>query len=142
MRIEYIDNKLVVYLKDINNDEHNLLCQLLISKIKKLYNIEIKGFYDVNIFYDINYGTIIEFIPCDLDISINYTKADLNIAFYASNFLYKLDDVFDMSIKYFYLYDENYYININNVNSNNIEFGKIIYKDCDEIRKLSKIIIM
>ncbi len=135
-----MDN-LVIYLKIKEKIDNEELCNDIINKLEKYYDIKLKGFYDVNLYKDNNY-IVVEFIEDNVDVSEYYSKADLHIKTILTKFLYCIDDILDIDTKYFYLYKDNYYIFYDDVNIKNIEFGNIIYKDVDDILYLGNKIEM
>lgn len=141
MKVEYDDDKLVIYLNINNKIDDEELCNSIINKLDKYYNITLKGFYDVNIYNDNNYY-IIEFIEDNIDVSDYYNKVDLHIKSIPIKILFNIDDIFNINTDYFYLYNDKYYIFYDDVNIKNIEFGKIIYKNVDDILNLGYKITM
>ena len=135
MKVEYNVDNLVIYFKIMDKLDDEELCNYIINKLDKYYNIKLKGFYDVNIYSDNNYS-VIEFIEDNIDVSDYYNRVDLHINNIPIKLLYCIEDIFDLNINYFYLYNNKYYIFIDDVNINNIEFGKIEYKDIDDILNL------
>ena len=135
MKVEYNVDNLVIYFKIMDKLDDEELCNYIINKLDKYYNIKLKGFYDVNIYNDNNYS-VIEFIEDNIDVSDYYNRVDVHINNIPIKLLYCIEDIFDLNINYFYLYNNKYYIFIDDVNINNIEFGKIEYKDIDDILNL------
>lgn len=142
MKVEYVDNKLIVYLRDIIIDDIEELCQDIIAKLERHFNIILKGFYDVNVYIDQRYGIVLEFIMEELDLYIDFSKVELHLIENNNSFLYEIFDILDVNVKKFYLYDGKYYITLDNVDNSNIEFGRIIYKNTEEIINKGKLILM
>lgn len=142
MKVEYVDNMLIIYLKDIIVDDIEDLCQDIIDKLERHFNIILKGFYDVNVYVDKRYGIVLEFIMEELDLYIDFSKVELHFIENNNNFLYEIFDILDVNVKQFYLYNEKYYITLDNVDNSNIEFGRIIYKNTEEIINKGKLILM
>ena len=126
MRIEYIDDILTIYLKGIYTDDINNLCLNTLNKLKKYYNIDLKGFYIINVYIDKKYGIIMD-IETEDDIDIEYDDIEYYIITYNNTFLYEVEDILDLNIDKYYTYNEKYYIDIDSIY--NIEFIKVIYKD-------------
>lgn len=133
---------LIIYLKDIIVDDIEDLCQDIIDKLERHFNIILKGFYDVNVYVDKRYGIVLEFIMEELDLYIDFSKVELHFIENNNNFLYEIFDILDVNVKQFYLYNEKYYITLDNVDNSNIEFGRIIYKNTEEIINKGKLILM
>lgn len=142
MKVEYVDNKLIVYLRDIIIDDIEELCQDIIDKLERHFNIVLKGFYDVNVYIDQRYGIVLEFIMEELDLYIDFSKVELHLIENNNSFLYEIFDILDVNVQKFYLYDGKYYITLDNVDNSNIEFGRIIYKNTEEIINKGKLILM
>jgi len=132
MKVEYNVDNLVIYLKNKEKIDDEELCNDIISKLDKYYNIKLKGFYEVNLYKDSNY-VVIEFIEDNVDVSEYYSKADLHIRNISTKFLYCIEDILDIDTNYFYLHEDKYYIFYDDVNIKNIEFGNIIYKNVEDI---------
>ncbi len=133
---------LIIYLKDIIVDDIEDLCQDIIDKLERYFNIILKGFYDVNVYVDKRYGIVLEFIMEELDLYIDFSKVELHFIENNNNFLYEIFDILDVNVKQFYLYNGKYYITLDNVDNSNIEFGRIIYKNTEEIINKGKLILM
>ena len=137
MKIETFDNKLIIYLRDyffLDNIKHiTEKIKNIINRLFNYYNIELSGVYEVIIFENKKYGSIIEIIkkedlfnPRIIDVKVKILK---NIEMY-----FKTKDYFIISNYSSIYYDNNdYYININNIDDMNkiIEFGNIIYNEKD-----------
>ncbi len=107
-------------------------------KLNDYYDIKIKGYYDVAIYIDKNYGVVIELIKDEYD---NYfDSVDMRIMTHNVNLLYKIDDINKYKDYKIYLYKDDFYLELNG-NINDIEMGillehsKIIYKDLDIIKR-------
>lgn len=142
MKVEYVDNRLIIYLKETSVDDIEDLCQDLIEKLRNYFNIELKGFYDVYVYIDKRYGIVLEFIMEELDIYIDFSKAELHLIENNNNFLYEIFDILDVNVKRFYLYNGRYYIALDDVDNSNIEFGRIIYKNTEDIINNGKMILV
>ena len=142
MKVEYVYNKLIVYFREIINDDFEEFCQNIIDRLECNFNIVLKGFYDVNIYIDQRYGIVLEFIMEELDLYIDFSKVELHLIENNTKFLYEIFDILDVNVEKFYLYDGKYYINLDNVDNSNVEFGRVIYKDTEEIINKGKLILM
>ncbi len=140
MRIEYCDNVLIVYLKIKNIDNFEDICRNVIKDIDKYFNIKLRGFYDVTIYADKNYGIVLEFNKEDINAYIDYDKVDIHVKKIDSTFLYEVHDVLNLNIKKFYLYNNRYYVKLNSINNSVIENIRLVYKDTYEVLKKGKII--
>ncbi|MBR3661124.1 MAG: hypothetical protein IKN63_04375 [Bacilli bacterium] len=139
MKIENDDNLIIIYL--INTFYSSLDKKELINEIKKIfirltnyYNYELKGIYDVNLYENIKYGTILEIINKD-ELLFRRDYIDINLKIYKNNeFYFKTNDYFIISkFSNIYYYKGYYYMNINNIDNYLyiIEHGMILYKEKD-----------
>lgn len=142
MRVEYCDDILVVYLKLKKVGDIEELCKDIISRLEKYFNIKLKGFYDVNIYIDSNYGVVLEFNKEDISSYIDYDKIDVHVNKIDTIFLYEVFDILDINITSFYYYENKYYIKTDNVDNNILEYVKVVYKDTIDIFNNGKIIHM
>ncbi len=143
MKVDYCDEKVIIYLVDNYSEDLEELCFDIVDKLNKFFDIQLKGFYDVEIYRDINYGTVLEFTLEQSDLYIDFTKIDLHISDYNNyKFLYEIDDIFDIDVKKIYLYNNKIYTPIDKLKIENIEFGKLVYKNTDVIIHKSKVIDM
>ncbi len=136
MKVECIDNDIIIYLKDISTDNYNELCIDIINKLNKYFNTYLKGFYTVNIYIDKSYGIVMEIKVDDNDLYLDYDTIDLHIITHNSIFLFEVDDILDLDIDKYYTYKDKYYIDIDNIY--NLEFIKVIYKGTKNIIKNMK----
>lgn len=102
MNIKFIDDLTFnIYvkkeqIKNINtkiNEEIELFLKELIKKIKKIYNINIEGFYDVYVYIDKYYGIIFNFNKEKLEYYDCFNSVEMSINIKNVDFLYKVNDV-------------------------------------------------
>ena len=132
MRIDYIDDTIIIYMDYKEYDIENI-CYETIKKIKDYFNIELKGFYKVNVYIDKNNGIVLEYSLEDKNLYINYNKVDLNIQIYNTIFLYEIEDILDIEKIEFIIYKNKYYIKKINCDLKIIDFCSLVYKNTDEI---------
>lgn len=138
MKIEYIDDKLIIYLRDSffkNYDIKELTKDIkeLFGKLLYYYKIELSGLYEVMIYDNKKYGSILEIIKKEDLFNPNVIDIKLKL-FKDKDFYFKTNDFFILSSYNNIYYDNNdYYININNIDDINkvIEFGNILYNKKD-----------
>lgn len=140
------------YIKNIdfnNKNEMENYFKSLFIRFKDYYNIDIGGFYDINVYKDEQYGIILDIKKDDLDyMDYCYNQVDMRIVI--SNdcgFIYKINnlDVIENVINdvKLYFYNNNLYISfIKNVDINKIiEHIDIIYgNNVNKIIKNGKLI--
>lgn len=121
------------YLKyknyNISKIEENF--KQIFETLKYCYNIEINGFYDIDVYIDKNYGIIIEMKKEDIDFDF-YDQVDMKISFHNQKFLYQIEDI--KRNKKIYKYKNKFY-----TNKYDIEHSIPIYKTID-IFKYAKVI--
>ena len=148
MKIEKRDDLIIVYL--IDTFYSNLERKELINEIKKIfirltkyYNYELKGIFDVYLYENIKYGTVLEIISKD-ELLFRGEYIDINLKIYKNkNFYFKTKDYFVLK-KYnnIYYYKDNYYINIENIDNylKIMEHGTLLYKEKDNYLNKMKFI--
>lgn len=123
-----------VYFKDINwNDKEIVIERIkeIINKIKKRYNLKIKGLYRVKV-YPSKVGVFLYILLLDEE---NYSGLDLDlrIVIIFNKCIYlKIDDssfIIDNNLPY--MYKDSYYINIDDIDviDKYIEYGSIVLED-------------
>ncbi len=153
MKVNKINDIIIVFLNKyyINNQNYDDI-KVIEKELKKLFkklekhNIKIRGYYDVFIYKDDNYGIIIELIGNNLGYEDFNDIIDMRIVMKNTKFLYQIDDIIKLDVKYnLYSYKNNIYIDIlNKIDNKNmsylIENSKIIYKDVDIIKKCGRVL--
>ena len=132
------DEKIVLYLYDyfFNLEKENITREIkeLFLKLIKYYSLKLNGIYEVLLFENSKYGTILE-INKIKELLFNKDVIDIKVKIYKkANIYLKTKDYFILEkYKNIYSKDNNYYININDVDKiiNLIEFIDIIYKEKD-----------
>lgn len=121
-----------VYFKDINwNDKESVIERIkeIITKIKKRYNLKIKGLYRVKV-YPSSVGVILYILLLDED---NYSNLDLDlriIIIFNKDIYLKIDDSsFIGNLPY--TYKDSYYVNIEDITNIDkyIEYGSLVLED-------------
>jgi hypothetical protein len=149
MKVDIVDDNIIVFLnKYVNknvdyNDSKVLEVELknIFDKLNLYYGIKIKGYYDVHIYIDDNYGIIIELIKDDIDY-IDYDDIiDMKISINNIKLLYKIEDIFMFNkLGKIYLYKNNLYLEPNIYDISLFESSEIIYKNISDIRKYGRIL--
>jgi len=136
MKIEVVDNKIIVYLFNENINVNDIL--ELNNKIKDIFlrimkksNYDFFGYNKVDVYYNENYGTVLE-VERIGNNEFNYQRIDLKIVVYKNAVMFfEFDDYyFDKKPKSLVLKDGKYYLKIDNKLNvwKYIEFAKIKYK--------------
>ncbi len=137
------DEKIVLYLANyffnsyLKEDLTKDIKEIFLKLIKK-YNLKLGGVYDVNVFTNYKYGTILEIIkkeellfhPDIIDIKVKILKN--------SNIYFKTKEYFILNkFKNVYYQDNYYYININDLDNlpQFQEFLEVIYNQKDNYLK-------
>lgn len=158
MHIDIIDDlNIIIYLqnnkiKELDftdkNDLQEYFKELFIN-LKNNYNININGYYYINVFKDKYYGLILEMNKEEIDY-MEYLdgQVDMNIVIDNSDtFLYEMSDYFNIDNSIInniniYKYNSKIYVELTNKISNInmakvLEFSNIVYGDkCKKIKKL------
>ena len=137
MKIEGIDDKLIIYLRDYyftdNLKDITKEIKDLFNRLFNYYHIELSGLYEVIIFDNKKYGSVLEINK--KENLFNSKLIDVKVKMFKNNnFYFKTKDYFIINKYNSIYYDNNYYyININNIDNLNkvIEFGNIIYNEKD-----------
>lgn len=151
MRIEIETKKIVVYLKkettgkiDFTNIDYleNYFKELLL-KLRDIYNLDIKGFYNVKVYIDELYGMVLELEVEDIDYGDYYNQIELRIIPVYTTFLYQIDDIFLNLDMQTILYHNHFYLKINkSITLKNyylvMDHAKIVYNNTDNIIKYGK----
>lgn len=141
MKVDIIDeNNIIVFLnqfftKDMNFLDKNLLedqFRKLFLKLKDTYNIEINGYYDINIYIDKYYGSVLEIKKEEIEY-LDYFDDQIDMRIIISKysvFLYKIIDIFEipkniLKDSLIYKYKNNLYLELKK-NIDNIEMGKLL----------------
>ena len=135
-----------LYLKDINLNKKEVIEKFLnelTNKLKFYYDITLKGFINVWLYLDKNYGLVIKIEKEELEY-FDYNEAlDMNIKIKEVSFLYELKEVLNkpfLNKFIIYKYRDNFYLKPKQKLSD-IDMGillentKIIYKNVDRILK-------
>ena len=129
MKLIFKDDKIILYLNKFNmhnvdlNDkkEINKYTKHILKRVQKNYNIVLKGYYTVNMYFDNNYGIIMEIIN-EEGLYIDYfeNNIDINIKLYKDSFLYEVNDI-NISNNYdTYIYDNHIYVSLKNTFSDTL----------------------
>ena len=146
MKIGSIDDEYTIYLNNyiirkidfFDNEELEKYINNLFNKLKKIYNIELNGYYNIDIYIDNNYGAIINIKKDDLEYYDYFNdQIDTQIIIHNnSNFLYKVKDFLDIKNNIhsnfsLYKYYNEFYIRLNDkIDENKLGF---ILEYCEEI---------
>lgn len=133
MKVDFIDddNFIIYYTsyKDLRGEEElKNLFKMLNNRLKKLYNYEFHGYYNVLIYVCKNI-----YVMCFENID-DFGRADFNITMlFNSSLLYELDDL-DLAKGNMLYYDGKFYIDLEDVFDDIYLFerGNIIYGDLVE----------
>lgn len=120
----------------------------LLAKIKKIYNIKLNGFYNIDVYIDTNYGVIVNLKKENIEYYDYFSdQIDTQVSIHNnSTFLFKIDDYFEIkdylkNCNYsLYKYNNELYIKLNNKIDdiklgNLLEYSKEICYDMDKIIK-------
>lgn len=150
MKIDYKQDKIIIYLKKeiigtIDFDDVDYLEKYLkdlIIKLKNIYDIDIKGFYNIKIYIDSIYGAILELEAEDLDYGDYFNQIEMRIIPIYTVFLYKVEDYINIYGK-IYTYKNNIYLKLDNKISYKdyikvMDYAEIVYNNTDNILNFGK----
>lgn len=151
MKFDILDDKYIAYLnKDyIKNVDFKIRKQVedcfrnVFTKIKKIIDKDINGFFDIKVYLNDNYGAILIIKKEEIeyyDYFSNQIDMQIEIEF-DSVVLLEFNDFYIIKNNNVYLYNNKYYIKyVDDINY--VEFSKVVFgKKADEIIKKSNIII-
>ena len=149
MKFVIDNNKFVVFLnKKFDLDDKIKLEKYfkeLFHKLKNKYNIEVNGYYNIDIYADKYYGTIIEMENEDLEYYTYFNQIDMEINVFKSNFYYEINYNFlDKNILnkvVCYKYNDKIYLKIKEdideiTLSKLLEYSNVLYGE--EVEKITK----
>lgn len=145
--------KIIVYLKkettgkiDFANIDYleNYFRELLL-KLRDVYDINIKGFYNVKVYIDELYGMVLELEAEDIDYGDYYNQIEMRIIPIYTTFLYQVDDFINNIDVQTILYHDEFYLKIDkNISLKNyylvMDYAKIVYNNTDNIIKYGKVL--
>ena len=150
----YIPNRKVKQINFEIRDEIEFYFKKIFNDLKEIYNIEIKGYYNINVYKDKYYGIVMELIKEEIDyIDFLDNQVEMNIKVVPKEFFYKIEDIFfiDNILKekiQLYNYKNNIYIKIIDSLSDIsmaklLEFSTLIYNESiNNIIKKGKILYL
>lgn len=160
MKVNIIDdNNIIVFLnifniKNIDFDSKENIenhFRNIFLKLKLLYNINIKGYYNINIYMNKKYGAFLEIEHEDIEYFEYFdNKVDMRINVISDViFLYKINDIFMLDKNILrkidiYFFKDSFYLYLNsNLDVYKMgelfELGNLIYgNECNEVVKLGQ----
>lgn len=161
MKVSIIDDdNIIVFLNTFNtknidfenkgNIEKNF--KKIFLKLKYIYKLNIKGYYNINIYKDKLYGAILKIEHEDIEYFDYFdSKVDMRVNVISNTFLYKIKDILELpkNLKEnvtIYLFQDEFYIFLNRDLSNYnfsllIEMSDIVYGNItNDILRLGRII--
>lgn len=137
--IVYLNKFNLVDIDFSNLDNIEIYFKKILNKIKNKYNIEISGFYLIDIYIDDIYGAVIE-IKKEFDDFYEYdNKIEMTVFMHNTKFLYQINDIINFINKGYpiYKYKSKYYLEI--PKEKRKEIGRIL--EFSEIKYISEDII-
>lgn len=145
MKITFVDNKIVIYIsKDYMNLDYDNIEEYfkdIFIKLKDYYNINLKGFFNANIYIDSLYGAILELEKEELDFIEYYDfEIDMKTKIIKTIFLYKKQDNYKLDNVVQYFYNNSIYIKPNALSIDILEHCEVCYRETEKIIKYGKLI--
>lgn len=152
VKIDIRDNNLIVFLnkrniRDVdffNKSELERYFRDLFLDLKDIYDLDLSGSYDINVYIDDCYGVVLEIISIDYTYFDYCDVVDMNIVISKyRNFLYKSDRFIKNIDSIIYSYNGSFYYELNNIDFLKlgllVENSDIIYgEDVDFVKKNGK----
>lgn len=132
-----------IYTNDLDfKDEHKLekSFKKIVINMKKKYNIDLFGFYEVSVFYNKKIGSLFKIIKID-NYNLYNRNVDLKIIICLNCCFYFKTLDFDIikNYKNINYYNNEFYINVDDIDDNMInliEHGEVLF--FDKISKIKK----
>ena len=135
-------------LNNINLDNYEEEFKKIFLSLKKYYNININGFYNIIVYINNYYGIILK-VEKDNDLDVYYKQVDMHIIIEKDyTFLYKIEDYYfinNLNLFNIYYYNNEFYLEIKEKIEdkdmyNLIENSEIIFENIDVIKNKGKMI--
>lgn len=146
MKVEIHNDNIIVIIKDNNisqvdfNDMVSVekYFRKILLKLKDLYEIDIKGFYNIYAYIDLEEGIVLEIKKEVIDYYDTFHQLELRIVKENVEFLYEVDNILEFMNKKFeiYCYNDRFFIrnNYDDISYRLYEFGNLVYKDTKKIK--------
>ena len=137
MKVEYKNNKIIIYLYRYKLDIHdvgklNEEVKNIFIKLIKVHKMNFFGYSIVHVYENKKYGSILE-IEKIYQNDFNLDIIDLKLIIHENTIFYlEMDDyLLDNEMKDMFIKNNKYYINIENIDNVMpfLEFGNIIYQN-------------
>lgn len=150
MKVEIHNDNIIVIIKDNNisqvdfNDMVSVekYFRKILLKLKDLYEIDIKGFYNIYAYIDLEEGIVLEIKKEVIDYYDTFHQLELRIVKENVEFLYEVDNILEFMNKKFeiYCYNDRFFIrnNYDDISYLLYEFGNLVYKDTKKIKEIGK----
>ena len=142
MNLEIIDNNYLYFtydieclgeVDDIDEESIALFLKKVFIDFSDIYNIDLVGYFKVDIYVDKKIGAFVEIVK--LDDLISYSKKiDTKVNLSVNNFYLKTKDLSRIFLyRPIYVLDDNYYVSTSSVDNifDLIEFCSVEYKNVD-----------
>ena len=149
MIILYLNKMYIRSLDFTDKEATEKYMKRLLTKISNKYDIEIDGYYVVNLYVDMNYGVVIEIQKEELEYLDYFSnQIEINTKVVEGSFLYNIDNFDDSLLKKFIIYKIKYklYLRVKE-NISDLEMGKVLERaeiiygaKANEIIKKAKIV--
>lgn len=117
MNLRFRGNDFIVFFSDLKNNDFKNKCDLekyfrnLFLKIKRKYNIDFSGSYNITVYIDEICGTILDVVRDETEYFDYDDIVDMKISVINDRFIYKvIGDIGYLNDYTLYLYDNNLYV--------------------------------
>ena len=146
MKVEIGEQEIIIYLpkesmlnfqlEDMDAIEDSF--RTLFSKLEEYYHIHLEGFYNIDVFLDLQEGMVLRLEKEDLDY-YSFHQVEMRIVKEEVSFLYQVEDILDFLEDSYdiYFYQDHWYVKKRGTEDDLLlyEWGKLIYENTDCILK-------
>lgn len=143
MKLEIQEDNIILIFKEseiinINFDDIDALekyFRTILLKLKEIYDIDIRGFYNIYVYIDKQEGIVLKLEKEQIDYYDSFHQIEMRIIKEEVPFLYEVEDL--LTLPYhnldIYIYQEKFYVKPKKRMYCLYEFGKLVYEDTKKI---------
>lgn len=147
MKVDIQDGTIILIFKEMELKKVNFkdieavesYFRTILLKLKEVYGLEIKGFYNIYVYVDKKEGMVLKLEKENFDYYDNFHQIEMRIIKEDVNFLYEVEDILRLPYHQLdiYTYQDKFYVKRKNKKKAFClyEFGKIIYENTKKIQE-------